>query len=212
LRVTSMSWISLMRLPSRLTWHRPAPLAREISLALRAERDTLQSPKSKVQGLPGPAHDCTRLEILLYSDLLRFTEIWSDLVRWDTEQRSHNQGGVRPSSGAATPEPLSASHLSAAVRTSCDAAPEDGRTPGLSEKSSRIESRLDDWSANVSSGLPPLLPGVQVVPSCQANEINGFVRFKSCQGRAQVVSDWPNVLGRRLIVSASSAPPGPKRV
>jgi len=52
----------------------------------------------------------------------------------DTEQPSRNQGGVRPSSGAATPETLSASHLSAAVRTSCDAAPEDGRTPGLSEK------------------------------------------------------------------------------
>ncbi len=51
----------------------------------------------------------------------------------NAEQPSRNQGGVRPSSGAATSETLSPSRLSAAVRTSCDAAPEDGRTPGLSE-------------------------------------------------------------------------------
>jgi len=65
----------------------------------------------------------------------------------DTARQSRNQGGVRPSSGAATPERLSASDLSRPIRTTFDAAPEDGRTPGLSEKSSQPESRLDDCSA-----------------------------------------------------------------
>src|SRR4051794_22580504 len=59
------------------------------------------------------------------------------------ERQSRQRGGVRPSSGAATPETLRASHLSAAVRTSCDAAPEDGRTPGLPDKSSQLEGRLE---------------------------------------------------------------------
>src|SRR3954447_568801 len=50
------------------------------------------------------------------------------------EGLSRKGGGNRPSSGAATPEPLSASYLWVAVRISCDAAPDDGRSPGLSEK------------------------------------------------------------------------------
>jgi len=68
----------------------------------------------------------------------------------DAERQSRKRGGVRPSSGAATPQPMNASDLSSAVRTPCDAAPEDGRTPGLSEKSSRLESSLDDCIAKVS--------------------------------------------------------------
>src|SRR5439155_20571446 len=53
------------------------------------------------------------------------------------DAQSGKRPGVRPSSGAATPERLSALDLSPAMRLSYDAAPKDGRTPGGPQKPSQ---------------------------------------------------------------------------
>src|SRR2546428_746485 len=72
----------------------------------------------------------------------RDSKIWSQRAKMlgycSAERRSRKRSGVRPSSGAATPERRRASYLSAAIRASCDAAPGDGRTPVQAQKSSRL--------------------------------------------------------------------------
>ncbi len=63
--------------------------------------------------------------------------------RRDTSPLSRIGCGVRPSSGAATPERLSASQFWLAIGTLHDAAPEDGRTPEALDQSSQFEGRLE---------------------------------------------------------------------
>ena len=103
--------------------------------------------------------------ILLLEETIRLAHSWGALPQPDLVERatglawrSRGQAGVRPSSGAATPGRLSASHLSQAMQPPYDAAPEDGRTPRQLENSSLPsshsgdQSREDSWAACLALG------------------------------------------------------------